>query len=147
MNIFKPTVAKIVSTPSITIAFLLFYMRLITTLPPIILLLVILVSGYLISCIAWANGKNHRRSLIVIFTLLTSLSAFFILDIFAGLSSFCLNSCGGDFGPCPTPCPETQTSIFLTYLSIGIPILSILIGIISFIKERKVIRGKLKKRA
>jgi hypothetical protein len=101
----------------------------------------------------WNFGKNHRRTLIALFTVLSMLAVYFLLSFIAGFFEFCpgyigMLPCGGDgYPPCPPPppCPQTPIQV-ITGLNLGLQIAILVTGIMLFIKERKNKANKGKKR-
>src|SRR5664279_1856393 len=111
MKIFKPSIAKIISTPGISIVILLAIQEIYVKnfgygnfeVVSLMWLIISLLVAYFISCIIWFRWGNHRRILIVIFTLL-SIVGINILSGFIEIS-FChrgVPPCFGD-GSCTTP--------------------------------------------
>ncbi|HSW97967.1 MAG TPA: hypothetical protein VLF89_09140 [Candidatus Saccharimonadales bacterium] len=163
MRTFTPSFAKIASSPAIAIllvlVFYLLFVFLISfdnsfddNLLPVLggtLVVLALVLAYFISCLVWEYGKNHRRILIVIFTFLTTIGSFFICGLLMSYFSLCITDLGLPClagHPCPPPpqCPETQIAKNLSYVGIGIPLMSILFGILAFRKEGRTGSNKAK---
>lgn len=158
MGIYKPDIAKIISIPAILVALLVTTGYFIASFIPgfsindfNLLFLGYIIISYILSCIIWSIGENHKRILIVIFTMLSVLASYLFFTVIIGLVEFCPQSLGlpcmqdGTL-PCQRPpsppCPEHPVLRFLSY---GLPVVILVTGIILFIRERKYKAGKGKK--
>ena len=130
IQMFKPSFAKILSTPAIVL--LLLWLTLVLLFNGVdistvaIAILVGLLAGsllgsYILSCIIWTAGRQHRKILIIIFTVL-SIPGFFIWSTIL-LAYIC------PLGTC--------TSISMNYLPLVLPLVIFTTGVIFFIKEEK----------
>jgi len=156
MEIFKPSIAKILSIPVIFLFFLLLVWVLINFFFPslsidsptavIIYFVCLFLISYILSGIIWYLGKNHRRILILVFTVGYMFTAYFVVSLIISFFGLCLTDlglpCGGDFAPCPSSPPIQSCGLspqltYLTWTSYGAPILFLIIGILLFVKEGK----------
>lgn len=147
MKLLRPSIAKILSVPALW--WVIVYVQAVLTelifpnssdAPPgVWFYTFILFVAYILSCLIWEFGKNHRRILIGVITLLSSFTGFLYANI--GITFFCPPSltnlglpCGGDYGPCPVQegCPSE-----LMILSFILPIIILIIGLVLFIREVK----------
>jgi hypothetical protein len=144
VGIFKPSIAKIISIPAIIVASIIVFSSIAT--PPLpyinfyILLGIFSLLAYILSCIIWSFGKRNRLVLIVAFTILNILAAYFIIFIFFACV---LPPCQPLIGPCQTsPCLNGNT---FTLLNVIVTILILIIGSSLFLKEAKSKTKKAKK--
>ncbi len=148
MELYKPSLAKILSIPAFFVLLLFLVSILISYLFPdtdlvdalySYGLLILLVVSYILSCFIWDLGGNHRRILIAVFTLLNVFSAYFVVSLVISFFGLCLSDlglpCGPDLGPCPAPrpCPLPLWA----NVAMALPIIVLIVGIVLFIKEGK----------
>jgi hypothetical protein len=144
MKIFKPSIAKILSVPALwwvctyvqAVFTELFFPNSSDGPPGVWFNLFFLLAAYILSCLIWEFGKNHRRILIGVFTVLSSFTGFaywnFGLPLVCGTST--QSPCDNISGPCPEQpgCPHQL--IGYGYI---ITVIILIIGLALFIREEK----------
>lgn len=163
MDILKPSIAKFISFPTTFVVSLILieYSSAIIsdqfTIPIddqtsfILGIVIALLLAYIVSSIIYNWGKNHKRILVFLFTVLSIVATYFLISLIVSFFGLCLTNmelpCGEGSGPChvQSQCPLDPTLTFITWLGYGIMLFIFVSGIISFVKEGNKKLNKVKK--